>query len=186
MRDEKQKIENLLEESFERWDHVYAYGASDPNWADGVNLNLIRNHIMYYRRKLEEMKYFPQVYSREVPPKMDNDYIANPCEIRKNAQKSLEIYKRDANYQYLIKNAQSISETEKKNICFNNVIECVKYLEYAIRNDLLVDMRRHEQPNCYLDSFKQCRQKISEIRSKHYEQPELNITEDEAGQLRFA
>lgn len=58
MAKKKQDVESLvnsINESFARWDHIYQHGTSDPFWPDGVNANLVRNHIIYFRRQLEEM-----------------------------------------------------------------------------------------------------------------------------------
>lgn len=46
-KEEPNYIEELAER-FDRWDDVYQNGCHDPFWSDGVNLNLIRNHILYY------------------------------------------------------------------------------------------------------------------------------------------
>ena len=77
-----------LENSFARWDFIHEYGCSDPFWADGVNMNLVRNHIMYYKQQLSEeatLFLLPKAYYREVPPEVDNNYMARPDEIRQNA-----------------------------------------------------------------------------------------------------
>lgn len=36
------------------WDDLKKNGCSDPAWPDGVNLNLVRNHIIYWYRLLRE------------------------------------------------------------------------------------------------------------------------------------
>lgn len=53
----KNETENLTEElakSFERWEHLREHGGSDPFYADGGSMNLVRNHIMYYKQKMVE------------------------------------------------------------------------------------------------------------------------------------
>lgn len=40
---------------YKHWKDIYNNGCNDPFWCDGTNLNLVRNHIEYYRRKIEEM-----------------------------------------------------------------------------------------------------------------------------------
>ena len=37
-----------LEKEYAQWDEVFTNGGSDPFWTDGVGLDLIRNHILYY------------------------------------------------------------------------------------------------------------------------------------------
>ena len=41
-----------LEKSYAQWDEVFTKGGSDPFWTDGVNLELTRNHILYYKEQL--------------------------------------------------------------------------------------------------------------------------------------
>ena len=41
------------QESYDSWKCIYNGGGSDPFWADGVNLNLVRNHIIRLPRKLK-------------------------------------------------------------------------------------------------------------------------------------
>ena len=87
-KEEPNYIEELAER-FDRWNDVYQNGGHDPTWADGVNLNLIRNHILYYKRALEEsMKddALPDIYYRATPPEVENEYMARTEEIRLNTK----------------------------------------------------------------------------------------------------
>ena len=70
-----------LGREFDRWNEIARNGCSDPFWADGVNLNLVRNHILYHYRQLAErgfvqMDLFGEpVGERPIPPQVDNDYM---------------------------------------------------------------------------------------------------------------
>ena len=74
----KKEKENLAEElakSFERWEYLKEHGGSDPFWADGTNMNLVRNHIMYYKNKMVEeygrdYEKYPEIFYRELPPEV--------------------------------------------------------------------------------------------------------------------
>ena len=64
---------------FARWEHIRTHGCNDPLWPDGCNMNLVRNHIIYSKRKLEELcegKELPEVYYTPTPEKVDDDYMA--------------------------------------------------------------------------------------------------------------
>lgn len=37
------------------WIKINENGCNDPFWADGVNMNLLRNHILYAKRKISEI-----------------------------------------------------------------------------------------------------------------------------------
>lgn len=77
-----------VQAEFARWDHIFAHGCADPSWPDGVNINLVRNHIIYAYRELAEtlggiqMDLFspagftPEQYGlRAIPPKLPNDWM---------------------------------------------------------------------------------------------------------------
>lgn len=163
MKDERKETEQRLIDSFARWEHLYTHGGSDPFWEDGYNLNLIRNHIIYERRKLEELEYFPEIYNRDIPPEVDNAYMARADEIREHAKQSLAIYLADANYQYLMKNSCRIDKRIADSTCLGNVLGYVSGLREFIKNDSLLEMRRHEKPSNYLESFESCRKSLEKI-----------------------
>lgn len=166
MKDKKHIAEKQLIEDFARWDYLYEYGGQDPFWEDGNNLNLVRNHILNNKRRLEELEYFPAIYYRETPQEVDNNYMARADEIREHAKQSLAAYLADGNYQYLLRNSCRIDKKAAKKINLNNVLGYVDGLKYFIEEDSLVDMRRHERTQIYLDSFKECREKIEKILDK--------------------
>ena len=71
-----------MEREFSKWKSTLEAGCSDPFWPDGVNLNLIRNHIIYAKRKImtlcqEFMLPLPNNYYRPTPPEVDHNYMAN-------------------------------------------------------------------------------------------------------------
>ena len=85
--------ENLLEElekAYAQWESLYKQGGSDPFYPDGVNLNLVRNHILYFKRQIEETQPLyknSEVYQRELPPQVEDSYMARaenprPCQRR--------------------------------------------------------------------------------------------------------
>ena len=54
---EKMTVEQIqanLDERFRAWNRIAQNGCSDPGWPDGVNMNLVRNHIIYYYGLLHE------------------------------------------------------------------------------------------------------------------------------------
>ncbi len=77
-KEEPNYIEELAER-FERWDDVYQNGCHDPTWSDGVNLNLIRNYILYYKGKIEKSVTdgkFPDIqYIKKKMRSVDEDFL---------------------------------------------------------------------------------------------------------------
>lgn len=163
MIDERKQAEQRLINDFARWEHLYTCGGQDPCWEDGYNLNLVRNHIIHDKRRLEELEYFPEIYNKETPPKVDNKYMARVDEIRECAKRTLAIYYADSDYLYLVENASRITKKQNESICLSNVIGYVSGLKSFIETDNLVRMRLHEKPDMYLDSFKKCREKMEKI-----------------------
>ena len=90
---EKMTVEQIqanIDERFRAWDKIAQNGCSDPFWPDGVNMNLVRNHIIYYHGLLHE-KQAGQVQislfdapastqERPVPPKVPDNYMVAGCE----------------------------------------------------------------------------------------------------------
>ena len=159
-----------VQKSFDRWEYLHTEGGSDPFWSDGVNLNLVRNHICYYKAKIKENhspQNYPAVYHQENPPEVSRDYMARADQIRERAKSSLALYEQDKNYQYLLDRADLIDPKEEKKVKLyvKNLVNYAKGLEDAIVADDLVTMRRHENPAGYLQSFKECVQRLSELKS---------------------
>lgn len=46
--------QNILDER-NHWKYLNNNGCNDPFWPDGCNMNLTRNHIIYYRKQIEEI-----------------------------------------------------------------------------------------------------------------------------------
>ena len=61
------------------WETIYKYGCRDPFWPDGTNLNLIRNHCIFYKRQMEEIcqeHNIPLPETLPLPDEVDEDYMA--------------------------------------------------------------------------------------------------------------
>ena len=153
-----------LKKSYAQWDEVFTRGGSDPFWTDGVNLELVRNHIIYYKEQLakQENSLFglPDIYYRELPPEGDCNYMARPDEIRENARKSMEIIDADENLKFVREQSASLSETLLKQWSIPAIINYAENLRRAIAADDLVIMRRYEHLDSYLESFEAAAQKI--------------------------
>ena len=161
-----ESIVRQIEDSYNTWDAYMNGGGSDPTWEDGCNMNLVRNHIIYYRQQLLGMcseDQLPEIFNRELPPKVSNKFMAQPDRIREDAQRALEVYKSNETYQWCKAQAERIPEKMLKKTTIPNILGYVSGLEHAIENDELVAMRRHRNPERYLDSFDRCKQEIEKI-----------------------
>lgn len=168
-KDKEPTMESLaasITETYERWNFYLNGGGSDPTWEDGGNMNLLRNHILYYRRQMEDIckdGNFPEIYYRELPPEMPMKYMAQPEKIREDARRALALYKANPTYQWCRENLSRIPEKELKKSTIPAIMGYVSGLEKFIEQDKLVDMRRHCNPNYYMESFDSCRKQMETI-----------------------
>lgn len=105
-----------LEKEYAQWDEVFTNGGSDPFWTDGVNLFLIRSHILFYKEQLEKqgdsLFGVPDIYYRATPPEVDCNYMARSDEIRENARKAMKIIDADENLKFVREQAPNLSEAQ--------------------------------------------------------------------------
>lgn len=83
------ELQKSIKDSFKRWDHIHRKGTRDPFYEDGVNLDLVRNHIMHDQAKLselcKEMKApCPKEAKKRLPPQLRQTFCAKgskagPC-----------------------------------------------------------------------------------------------------------
>ena len=65
------------------WNSHYKYGCRDPFYSDGVNMNLLRNHMLYFKNKMIEIHQksgvnLPPEYYLPLPPEVSMNYFADP------------------------------------------------------------------------------------------------------------
>lgn len=177
----KKEKENLVEkmaDSFQRWESLMEHGGSDPFYADGTNMNLVRNHIMYYKSRMvdeygADYEKYPEVFYRELPPEVDDSYMARAGEIKEGAAQALEYYISDPNFHYLLSNKGMLTEKEAKQISLFNVLGYASGLARAIKDGDLVIMRRHAgRAEGYLESFAQCATRMMELIEEKKKAPE--------------
>ena len=153
-----------LESSYAEWDKLFKEGGSDPFYTDGVNLELVRNHIIYYKEQLAKQENsligLPDAYYRELPPEINPNYMARPDEIRENARKAMERIDTDENLKFVREQSASLSEKQLKQFCIPTIINYAENLRRAIAEDDLVIMRRYKNPEHFLESFESAAMKI--------------------------
>lgn len=157
--------ENIRKE-LAHWKDLYEHGGSDPFWEDGFNLNLVRNHILYYRKQIEDElqpSEYPDEYFLEIPPEVDNRYMVKAAEIPDQAKAALGVMERDPDYRYLLRAITKMDQTQQKATCIEAVLRYVSSARAAIETGNMLDMRRKVNPQTYIDSFRECRKKVEEL-----------------------
>lgn len=174
----EQQVKGLcaeLREELGHWNHLKEYGGQDPFWEDGANMNLVRNHIIYGKRRIEEICVesglpFPEEMNLEIPTEVDDYYMARADEIRRSAREALKRYLNNPDYIWLLRHKPG--EKEARETSYGNVMGYVNGLREAIQKDRLIDMRRHEKTDLYEDSFRSCRKALEEIRKEKAGNPQ--------------
>ncbi len=74
-----------IEKSYNHWIELRDGGSCDPFWADGMQMNLVRNHIIYDKNQLkdllageEQISFFAPSFSvetRPTPPEVPENYM---------------------------------------------------------------------------------------------------------------
>lgn len=85
--------------SIERWEYINKHGCNDPFWADGSNMNLVRNHIIYYKMKIKDLCRennipLPDAFYFPTPPEVNNNYMADKNSERYKNLSTHPLYKR--------------------------------------------------------------------------------------------
>lgn len=75
------ELAEMLRDSYNRWTNIFFNGCSDPNWSDGVNINLVRNHILAYKHYVETTlkdNYiaYPDEYYYPTPVELSSSFMA--------------------------------------------------------------------------------------------------------------
>lgn len=187
---EKKDYGAELRQEYERWNQLFLQGGQDPFWADGVNLNLVRNHIISCRTALEqEGGAMPEEYGWPLPPEVSPDYMARGKEIWYRGIESYQKYIADENYQYLKEMSETLPPKVKKESSLESVLGYVQAVRTALEDGDYVTLRRHEHPERYLESFAECRERIGKLvaveqeRMEEQKIPETEKTED--GQMNL-
>ena len=168
----KKKKTNLLVElqkSYDRWNSIYENGGSDPTWSDGVNLALLRNHIIFWKKQIEKEEPVlmdNEAYLRPLPPEISKDYMAHPDAIRADAAKALHSYKENEDYMFLTRVSSYLSKKEKAEVHYDAVLNYVCGLEQAIAEDDLV-YQRHHKTQFATHAFQVCRERVERIATEN-------------------
>ena len=162
MKTKTKSLDELAKEckqSYERWTEIRQNGCRDPCWTDGVNLNLVRNHIIYYKRQMatlykEQGVEPPPVLLRELPPRLDPKFMANADEIRQRANEIMTKIEEMPEFDELNTIYLGLSPVQKSQSGCQYVMNWVSRLKSAIEHDELVVMRIHiRQVDCVYEKM---------------------------------
>lgn len=92
---EKDAVIRDILQNLSRWEEIKDHGCCDPSWGDGVNMNLVRNHIIYDKRRLLKIcealqEPLPEEYYLPLPPEVDNNYLCKDGQYFAERKKRME------------------------------------------------------------------------------------------------
>ena len=72
-----------IAQTIDRWKSHKQNGCNDPGWPDGVNMNLLRSHVIYFKHQMIEIYEecglsLPEEYYLPIPPVTDVNFFAKP------------------------------------------------------------------------------------------------------------
>ena len=151
MKTKTKSLDELAKEckqSYERWTELHSNGCRDPCWTDGVNLNLVRNHIIHYKRQMaalykEQGVEPPPILLRELPPRLDPKFMANADEIRQQAADVMTKIGQMPELGELRSIYPGLSPAQRKQSGCQFLMNWISRLKSAIEQDDLVVMRIH-------------------------------------------
>lgn len=176
-----EEIQAMIDREFEHWNDMCANGCNDPNWHDGVNMNLTRNHILYYYRILdgkteqgEQLTLFSAITTdrRPVPPEVPQDYMAKPDELVEGAKRTLAAILQDENYKYLASLDKHISTLARKNSSYDNIIKYPVSLKHALETLDYPRMRSYQNTEYWINGYVGMRKRIDEEIQRVKSQPQ--------------
>ena len=92
-------LRKRVREDIDRWFWYRDHGGQDPFWQDGVNMNLIRNHLISFKNDIQsicaaEGWVLPEEYFIPIPDVVDPTYMADPKSPRMNTIRGRATHKR--------------------------------------------------------------------------------------------
>lgn len=140
----KRNWEDELRKSFEMWNELKNNGGTDPGWSDGMNMNLIRNHILYYKDQLlkNQPENLPAIFFTETPPEVDSNYMANKEKICADAMELLRLISVNSDFLYIVSRKEELDGQKDEDSQLIGVIRAAASLEDAFLKKDYVVMRR--------------------------------------------
>ncbi len=174
----KDPIEELyaeLEQAYEHWQYLYENGGSDPFWPDGVNLNLVRNHILYYKGEIQKIPGAEQreILLRDIPKEVSNGYMADPQGILQRAESALRKIKENPDFCYIREHISYMNPETVERMHLNAMMQRLSALECAIRENDYVTMRRILQVSYEDDYYAEKAEAIRNLQPEENEQLSL-------------
>jgi len=179
------KITEEIKERYERHEYIKKNGCSDPNWSDGDNMNLVRNHIISYKQRmknLSEMYGFelPKIYDKPLPEEVSAEYMAKKEYLEDFSYRMLELIAE--NIELIETGEQYVSmfkDKENKELGrIDKLIKEIQRKEYWLNGTLVnIRMINNAGEDCIPNLLKELKESIEVFREK-YSKNNIIVDED--------
>lgn len=139
---DKRQIKTILKEYFEEWERIRENGVYDFLCTDGEVLNTMRYSIINLKKEIEnnfDSTDYPEIYYRDNPPVMSEEYMANSEDIVESAQYNLNLFKQS--FSLIIDMAEMNIKDDSWTESDLRITNFVRKYQNAIENNDLVSMR---------------------------------------------
>ena len=174
-----EQIQAKIDAEFARWEHINAHGCSDPAWADGFNMNLVRNHIIYYYGALDarqseatQVSLFDEAPTprRPLPPEVSDDYMARPDELLECAQKTLDTMLGSEDYTYLQSLGDMLPDKVANKMHFGSFMAYPQKLQTYLEKRDYPRLRSYQDPKYWTKAISSYRERIDDEIYNHTRQ----------------
>ena len=180
----KMSLDELIaecEHEYATWKNIRQNGCRDPCWADGVNLNLVRNHIIYAKEKIKEYceQYgvdTPPILLLELPPQVAPNFMANAESIKENAKLLLTKIEQMTEYAELMNLHCELSDEQRKTCGSARFFSQIQWLKQSVARNEFVEMRRFVWQEEYL--IKSVSELLAKAKTIVPESRQLNLFDD--------
>ena len=180
----KMSLDELIaecEHEYATWKNIRQNGCRDPCWADGVNLNLVRNHIIYAKEKIKE--YCEQegvdtspIFLLELPPQVAPNFMTNAESIKENAKLLLTKIEQMTEYAELMNIHCELSDEQRKTCGSARFFSQIQWLKQSVARNEFVEMRRFVWQEEYL--IKSVSELLAKAKTIVPESRQLNLFDD--------
>ena len=161
--EKREKLIKNLKQDYARWNDIYENGCSDPSWEDGINLNLVRAHILINKNTLREIcadEELPELYFKEEPPIVDGAYMARKEEILQKAKEYYETCINEDSWKQIEEIAPHLDPNNSEHRKILSSYSRITHLKKSIDNLDYLAMRNHQDPTYEIELL---RKKAAEI-----------------------
>ena len=160
-----EELDQRMEKLFDRWLLWKEQGAPGAEVPDGVYMNRIRQGMERLRQKMEEIlpdEDYPENYYAPLPPKMEETYMADEAQIKRQAEEIWSAYQRNPDYQWLTEHypAMKRRKNDKDYETAGKLLDSVSRLKSVLDCAEPLPIKREAQQRDLSLAFHLCRGRL--------------------------